>query len=77
MVSDSCGPAGCNILIMFQAFELLTGRSAQGDSDVTVDDKYLAAMHKLTTGQTFLLSILGRSELRDEFFNNDDENVLF
>jgi len=68
MVSDSCGAAGCDILIMLQAFEFLTGRSAfdpQGDSDFTIDDEYLAAMLKLT-GQTFLLSMLGRSELRDE-----------
>jgi len=45
MVSDSCGAAGCDILIMLQAFELLTGTWAfdpRGGSGFSADDEHLA-----------------------------------
>jgi serine/threonine-protein kinase SRPK3 len=76
MVSDSCGAAGCDILIMLQAFELLTGTWAfdpRGGSGFSADDEHLARMIELT-GQTFSPAMLDRSELRDKFFNNDGEH---
>jgi serine/threonine-protein kinase SRPK3 len=76
MVSNSCGVAGCHISINLQAFELLTGKQAfdpQGGSGFSIDDEHLSRMLELT-GQTFSPSMLGRSELRDMFFNNDGEN---
>jgi hypothetical protein len=71
------GAVGYDISII-QAFELLMGKRAfdpWGSSNFSVDDEHLGRMLELT-GQTFSPSMLGRSELCDNFFNNDGENNL-